>query len=200
LALLRTLEALLLMEDEEDRLRTPGDDSLDPIFGLLRQALARHRPVERLFLDERSTGSRRLAELARVNSEGLVILLVPRLAPFLSLEERQRKSWPPRLVNLEPSIPVELPAAGFDGQPVLFAGFAALVIVDRRGAVIGVRVPSVAVAPASLAAARNHRWSISTPFFIAQPSKSSVWAFAAAAGGAVATSSRRNSGAIDTLM
>jgi hypothetical protein len=104
---------------------------------------------------------------------GLFSLEVPRLGPFLSLVDFQRKFWLPRLVKLEPSIPVELPAAALYVFPVIFAVLPAFMTADRRVTVI---VPSgalVTVAPASLVAVRIQRPSISTPFFIAQLSKSS---------------------------
>jgi len=170
-ALLRILVAPLVMDEAEDRLLAPEVESLVPIFGLLRQAPARLWTVERLYFDETPEGRRRLAALARVACAGLVSLLIPRLAPFLSLVDRQRKSWLPRFVNLEPSIPVELPEAGLEGLVPLFAGLPALMAMDRRETVIIVRVPSEAAALISLAAARSHRPSISPPFFIAHSSK-----------------------------
>ena len=173
MAPLRTLVAPLVIEDEADRLRVPEAESLVPILGLLRQADARPWPVERLYFDEVPKGRRRLKALARVACAGLVSLLVPRLAPFLSLVDLQRKSWPPLFVNLEPSIPVVLPRARLAGHPALFAGLPALIATDRRDMVIVVPVPSAEAAAPALVAALIHRPSSSQPFLIAHPSKSS---------------------------
>jgi len=145
-------------------------------------------------------GRRRFEALARVNCAGLVSLLVPRLAPFLFLVDRQRKFWLLRRVKLDPSIPLELPEAVLDGHPALFAGLPVLIAMERREIVIVVRVPSAADAPASLVVARNHRPSISSPRFIAQPLKSSGLTVEAEAGGVAATSSSKNRSTIDTLM
>ena len=127
----------------------------------------------RLYFDAVLEGRRRLKALARMACAGLVSLPVPRLGPFLSLVDFQRKFWLPRLVNLEPSIPVELPAADLGCLPALFNGLPAFMTADWREKVI---VPSgalVTAAPASLVAVRIHRPSSSPLFFIAQLSKSS---------------------------
>jgi hypothetical protein len=192
LALLRDLVAPLV-EEAADRLLVPELVVLVPMRALLRQACALPAPTERLYLAVLFPGRRRLAELARVVCEGLVSLLAPRLAPFLFLVDRQRKLWPPRLVKLDPSIPVELEAEGREG---LVVRLAALIVVDRRETVFIRRVELTEVVPASLIAALFQRPSISPLLFSAQPSKSSE----AEAGRAVATSRSRNNGTIDTLM
>ena len=174
----------------------PEVDVLVPIRGLLRQALALPEPTERLYLAEWFPGRRRLAELARTNCEGLVILLTPRLAPFLSLVDFQRNFWPPRFVKLEPSIQVELDADGREGLVDLPAGCAALIVVDRRETVILLRAGLTAAVPASLIVALFQRPSISPLLFIAHPSKSSE----AEAGRVVAKSRSSNNGTIDALM
>ncbi len=195
LALLRDLVAPLV-EEAADRLLVPELVVLVPMRALLRQACALPAPTERLYLAVLFPGRRRLAELARVVCEGLVSLLAPRLAPFLFLVDRQRKLWPPRLVKLDPSIPVELEAEGREDLVDLVADLAALIVVDRRETVFILRVELTEVVPASLIAALFQRPSISPLLFNAQPSKSSE----AEAGRAVATSRSRNSGTIDTLM
>lgn len=177
-------------------LLVPEDVVLVPILGLLRQALALPEPTERLYLLEVFPGRRRLAELARTACEGLVILFAPRLAPFLSLVVRQRNFWLPRLVKLEPSIPVEPVADGREVLVDLVAGLAALMVVDRRVTVFIRVIDLFAVVPASLIAALFQRPSISLLLFIAHPSKSSE----AEAGRAAATSRSRNNGTIDALM
>ena len=126
-----------------------------------------------MYFDEALEGRRRFKALARVACAGLLSLPVPRVGPFLSLVDFQRNFWLPRLVKLEPSIPVELPEAGLDVLPAFFAVLPAFMTADRRETVI---VPSGAlmtVACASLVAIRIHRPSISPLFFIAQLSKSS---------------------------
>ena len=100
------------------------------------------------------------------------------------------------MVNLDPSIPVELAVEGPEGLVPLEELLTVLVILERRVAVI---VPSgalVAATPASLTAALFQRPSISSLLFIAQPSKSSE----AEAGIAAMTDRSRNSGTIDALM
>ena len=184
------------MEDEVDRLRVPEVESLVPILGLLRHALALLEVVERLYFDELFDGRRRFEALARVACAGLESLLIPRLGPFRALVDFQRKSRPPRLVNLELLTPVELPEAVPDGLPVLLAGLPVFMTVDWRETVIVLRAPSLTVAPASLAAAFVQRPSSSLLLFIAQSSKPSE----AEAGRAVAIKSKRNSGTIDALM
>ena len=192
LELLRVLVAPLV-EEAVALLLVPEDVVLVPILGLLRQALALPEPTERLYLVELFPGRRRLAELARTVCEGLVILFTPRLAPFLVLVDRQRNFWLPRLVKLEPSIPVE-PVA--DGREGLVAGLAALLVADRRVTVFNRAAGLSAAVPASLTAALFQRPSISSLLFIAHPSKSSE----AEAGRAAAKSRNSNNGTIDALM
>ncbi len=186
------------MEGELDRLRVrlPEVESLVPILALLRHAPALLDPTDRLYFSALLPGRRRFEELARVNCAGLVSLLTPRLGPFLSLVDCRRNSWPPRLVNLEPSIPEELAAALLEGLPALPAGRPALIAVDFREIVIVLRAGLSEAAPTSLAATLVQRPSSSLLFFIAHSSKSSE----AEAGRAAVMSSNRNNGTIDALM
>ena len=99
----------------------------------------------------------------------------------------------PRLVNLDPSIPVELATAG---RVVLPAGLAALIVVDEREIVMVLRAELLIACPASLVVAFFQRLSILSALFIAQFSKSSE----AETGRVAATSRSRNNGTIDVLM
>jgi len=141
-------------------------------------------------------GSRRLALLARTAFAGLRSLLTPRLGSFRPLVDCRRKAWLPRLVNLDPSIPVELAAAGREVLPLVTAGLAVLMVVDLREIVMVLLTELFNVCPASLVAALVQRPSISPLRFIAQLSKSSE----AEAGRAAATNRSRNSGTNDSLM
>lgn len=196
LALLRVLVAPLIEEDVALLVLVPEDVVLVPIFALLRHAPALPVPIERLYFPEVFPGSRRLAELALVVCDGLVILFIPRLAPFLFFVDFQRKSWLPRLVKREPSIPVEPESNLPEDLVVLTVVLAALIVVDLLVTVILLRDGLTAAFPVSLTAALFQRPSISLLFFIAHPSKSSD----AEAGRAAATSRSRNNGTIDTLM
>jgi hypothetical protein len=118
-------------------------------------------------LEEVPEGRRRLAELALTACAGLVSVLTPRLAPFLSLVDRQRKSWLPRFVNLEPSITAVPAEEVLRGHAALLAGLPALMTVDLRETIILVRAPSAVAGPASLAAARIHCPSSSAPLLMA---------------------------------
>ena len=120
-------------------------------------------------------------------------MLTPRLGSFRSLLEFRRKAGLPRLVNLDPSIPVELAVAG---REVLPAGLAALMVVDEREIVMVLRSELLITCPATLAVALVQRPSISPALFNAHFSKSSE----AEAGRAAATNRSRNNGTIDTLM
>jgi hypothetical protein len=162
----------------------------------LRHAPALLYPELRLNFASLLEGCRRFEALARTALVGLLSLLVPLLGLLRSEVDRWRKSRLPRFVNLDPSIPVVLPAAVFVGLTLLAAGLPVLVILERRETVT---VPSGALAvftPASLTAALVHRPSISSLLFIAQLSKSSE----AEAGMAAAIDRSRNNGTIDALM
>jgi hypothetical protein len=100
------------------------------------------------------------------------------------------------LVNLDPSILVEFAAAGLEGRFDFTVGLEALMVVDRRVAVMVVLVELLMAGPASLVIAFVQRPSISPALFIAHSSKSSE----AVAGRAVAARRIRNNGTIDTLM
>lgn len=141
-------------------------------------------------------GSRRFELLARTAFTGLSSLLTPRVGPFRFLVDCRRKSWLPRLVNLDPSIPTVLFEVRFESLPDFTAGLAALVVVDLRVTVIVLWAELLMDGPASLAAAFVQRPSISPALFTAHSSKSSE----AVAGRAAVTSRSRNNGTIDTLM
>ena len=157
-----------------DLVLVPEDEVLVPILALLRHAPALPVPTDLLYFPDEFPGSRRLAELALTVCEGLVILSIPRLAPFRVLVDLHRKSWLPRLVKREPSIPVEPESDLPEGLLPLTAVLAALIVAELRGAVVSLRDGLTAALPVSLIVALFQRPSISELLFITHPSKSSA--------------------------